>query len=228
MRGGGAGRGVGRAVALAALFVGGVAGAPAARAQVLADTTAAPPVAAPPPRPAPRDEWLGRDKALHAGGSFLLTLSGQYVLVSKGGLSEDGALPLSARRRALARALEGDGRREPRDRPALLVARPGRRRGRRAARGPCDRAVKGGAAVGSRPARVGYDTSCPYGRFGRGGRGTAAVTPKTPQRGVSTSAWTTGAGAGRNTSAPPTAPPSYSPSLLNLSRPAHPPAGRGG
>ena len=96
MRGGGAGRGVGRAVALAALFVGGVAGAPAARAQVLADTTAAPPRAAPPPRPAPRDEWLGRDKALHAGASFLLTLSGQYVLVSKGGLSEDGALPLSA------------------------------------------------------------------------------------------------------------------------------------
>ena len=79
---------------------------PAARAQVLADTTAAPPEAlaprtdgaAPPVAPAPRpaDAWLGRDKALHAGASFLLTLSGQYVLVSKGGLSEGRALPLSA------------------------------------------------------------------------------------------------------------------------------------
>ena len=74
----------------------GVVGAPAAGAQVLADTTAAPPVAAPPAPPRPADDWLGRDKALHAGASFLLTLSGQYVLVSKGGLSEDGALPLSA------------------------------------------------------------------------------------------------------------------------------------
>lgn len=50
-----------------------------------ADTTAAPP-----------DDWLGRDKALHAGGSFLLTLSGQYVLVEKAGLSNGRALPLSA------------------------------------------------------------------------------------------------------------------------------------
>ena len=95
---GGAGWQASRAVALAALLGGGLAiGAPAAGAQVLADTTAAPPAA--PPRPAPprpADEWLGRDKALHAGASFLLTLSGQYVLVSKGGLSEDDALPLSA------------------------------------------------------------------------------------------------------------------------------------
>lgn len=47
-------------------------------------------------RPPPPDLWLGRDKALHAGGSFLLTLSGQYVLVDKGGLSNGQALPLSA------------------------------------------------------------------------------------------------------------------------------------
>ena len=78
--------------------MGGVVGAPAAHAQVRADTTAAPHVAAPLPQAAPRpaDAWLGRDKALHAGASFLLTLSGQYVLVSKGGLSESDALPLSA------------------------------------------------------------------------------------------------------------------------------------
>ena len=76
----------------AALAVGGAAGA-----QVAVDTTgAAPPVAAPPPPPRPADDWLGRDKALHAGGSFLLTLSTQYVLVSKGDLSEGAALPLSA------------------------------------------------------------------------------------------------------------------------------------
>ena len=44
----------------------------------------------------PPDAWLGRDKALHAGASFLLTLSGQYVLTDKGGLSDGRALPLSA------------------------------------------------------------------------------------------------------------------------------------
>lgn len=45
---------------------------------------------------APPDEWLGRDKVLHAGGSFLLTLSSQYVLVDKGDLSNGRALPLAA------------------------------------------------------------------------------------------------------------------------------------
>ena len=83
-----------RALALAALVAGGVVGPPAA-AQVRVDT-AATAEAAPPPPPRPADDWLGRDKALHAGGSFLLTLSGQYVLVAKGGLSEGDALPLSA------------------------------------------------------------------------------------------------------------------------------------
>lgn len=42
------------------------------------------------------DPWLGRDKALHAGGSFLLTLSGQYVLTAKLSASEGTALPISA------------------------------------------------------------------------------------------------------------------------------------
>ena len=42
------------------------------------------------------DPWLGRDKALHAGGSFLLTLSGQYVLTAKFAASESTALPIAA------------------------------------------------------------------------------------------------------------------------------------
>ncbi|MEM1115981.1 MAG: hypothetical protein AAF845_05470 [Bacteroidota bacterium] len=45
---------------------------------------------------APPDAWLGRDKALHAGGSLLLTLSGQYLLVDKAGLSNAEALPVAA------------------------------------------------------------------------------------------------------------------------------------
>ena len=57
------------------------------------------------PLPAPRaadtlrrppDRWLGRDKALHAAGSFLLTLSAQYVLTAKGGADEGDALPFAA------------------------------------------------------------------------------------------------------------------------------------
>jgi uncharacterized protein YfiM (DUF2279 family) len=50
-----------------------------------ADTTTAPP-----------DAWLGRDKVLHAAGSFLMTLSAQYVLTSKGELTDGEAFPLSA------------------------------------------------------------------------------------------------------------------------------------
>ncbi len=42
------------------------------------------------------DPWLGRDKALHAAGSFLLTLSAQYVLTAKLGTGEGTALPLAA------------------------------------------------------------------------------------------------------------------------------------
>lgn len=42
------------------------------------------------------DPWLGRDKALHAGGSFLLTLSGQYVLTAKLSAGEGTALPIAA------------------------------------------------------------------------------------------------------------------------------------
>lgn len=44
----------------------------------------------------PADPWLGPDKALHAGGSFLMTLAGQYVLTDKGGLSDGQALPVAA------------------------------------------------------------------------------------------------------------------------------------
>jgi uncharacterized protein YfiM (DUF2279 family) len=44
----------------------------------------------------PADPWLGPDKALHAGGSFLMTLSGQYLLTDKTGLSNGEALPLAA------------------------------------------------------------------------------------------------------------------------------------
>jgi len=44
----------------------------------------------------PSDHWLGRDKALHAAGSFLLTLSAQYVLTAKGGADEADALPFAA------------------------------------------------------------------------------------------------------------------------------------
>src|SRR5690606_13864955 len=53
-------------------------------------------VAARPDTTGPPDAWLGYDKALHAGGSFLLTLSGQYVLVDKAGLSNGRARPGSA------------------------------------------------------------------------------------------------------------------------------------
>ena len=58
-----------------------------------------------PPQPAPfgqhrarylaRDRWWAVDKAKHAAASFLLTLSSQYVLTEKKGLSEGAALPLS-------------------------------------------------------------------------------------------------------------------------------------
>jgi uncharacterized protein YfiM (DUF2279 family) len=47
------------------------------------------------PRALP-DDWLGRDKALHFGVSFLLTLAGQYVFERKAGVEESDALPLSA------------------------------------------------------------------------------------------------------------------------------------
>ena len=44
----------------------------------------------------PEDAWLGRDKALHFGASFVLTLAGQYVFTDKADLSNGAALPLSA------------------------------------------------------------------------------------------------------------------------------------
>ncbi len=42
------------------------------------------------------DDWIARDKALHLGASFLLTLSSQYVLTDKTGLSDARALPVAA------------------------------------------------------------------------------------------------------------------------------------
>jgi uncharacterized protein YfiM (DUF2279 family) len=42
------------------------------------------------------DPWLGRDKLLHLVFSGLWTVSGQYTLVNKAGLSERQALPVSA------------------------------------------------------------------------------------------------------------------------------------
>lgn len=48
-----------------------------------------------PGRPPPRDRWIAMDKAKHLGGSALLTLSAQYVLVVKSGWTRDDALPLS-------------------------------------------------------------------------------------------------------------------------------------
>jgi len=44
----------------------------------------------------PPDLWIARDKAMHASASFLLTLSGQYVLTDKAGLTNGQALPVSA------------------------------------------------------------------------------------------------------------------------------------
>ncbi|MGB3542745.1 hypothetical protein [Rubrivirga sp.] len=52
-------------------------------------------LAAAPSRP-DGDEWIARDKALHLGGSFLLTLSGQYLLTDKTSLEDGDALPIAA------------------------------------------------------------------------------------------------------------------------------------
>lgn len=62
-----------------------------------ADTSAASPLVDPcaSNKVACGDPWLGPDKALHLGASFLGTVSTQYVLTSKGDMSEDGALPIS-------------------------------------------------------------------------------------------------------------------------------------
>ncbi len=42
------------------------------------------------------DPWFGRDKVLHAAGSFLLTLSAQYVLTAKLNTDENTAIPIAA------------------------------------------------------------------------------------------------------------------------------------
>lgn len=47
------------------------------------------------PDPLP-DEWIARDKAMHFGASFLMTLAGQYVLTDKGTMTNGEALPVAA------------------------------------------------------------------------------------------------------------------------------------
>jgi uncharacterized protein YfiM (DUF2279 family) len=42
------------------------------------------------------EPWLARDKAIHAGGSFLFVLAAQYVLTDKAGVSDGAALPVAA------------------------------------------------------------------------------------------------------------------------------------
>ena len=81
-------------------------------AVVLASVVQAQPVASPsldvalegnPPAAASRpdttalpDAWIARDKAMHAGASFLMTLSAQYLLTDKAALSEARAWPVAA------------------------------------------------------------------------------------------------------------------------------------
>jgi uncharacterized protein YfiM (DUF2279 family) len=45
---------------------------------------------------APNDPWFGPDKILHFGASFLLTVSGQYMVETKMGLPEQRAWPVAA------------------------------------------------------------------------------------------------------------------------------------
>lgn len=54
------------------------------------------PTSAPPDSARSPEPWLARDKAIHAGGSFLFVLAAQYVLTDKAGVSDRAALPLSA------------------------------------------------------------------------------------------------------------------------------------
>ena len=54
-----------------------------------------PPSAPPDPALSP-EPWIARDKAIHAGGSFLFVLAAQYVLTDKAGLSDGAALPVAA------------------------------------------------------------------------------------------------------------------------------------
>jgi uncharacterized protein YfiM (DUF2279 family) len=62
------------------------------------------------------DEWLARDKAMHLGASFLLTLAGQYVLTDKGTLTNGEALPVAAGSAlAIGLAKEVMDSRRPRD-----------------------------------------------------------------------------------------------------------------
>lgn len=66
---------------------------PATLGYALAGHPALPPADRPAPPPVP---WYRRDEVLHGGGSFLITLSSQYVLTDKGGLTNGRALPFAA------------------------------------------------------------------------------------------------------------------------------------
>jgi uncharacterized protein YfiM (DUF2279 family) len=68
-------------------------------APVLASPARTPLAQDPTPVRAPaaaQDRWIAMDKAKHLGGSTLLTLSAQYVLVTKANWSDRDALPVSA------------------------------------------------------------------------------------------------------------------------------------
>ena len=87
-----------RPAALAVLVASAAAAQPVpatAYQAVRLDTAQVAPRAGAQPEPLP-DEWIARDKAMHAGASFLLTLSAQYVLTDKGALSDGHALPWAA------------------------------------------------------------------------------------------------------------------------------------
>lgn len=46
--------------------------------------------------PPPRDPWLGRDKALHAGASFGLAVGAHLALTEGAGMDHEAAVPLAA------------------------------------------------------------------------------------------------------------------------------------
>ena len=86
--------GLARATALATVFA--LATAASASAQPVREGAPRDTAAAAAPDPIDVDRWLGRDKRLHAGASFALTLGGQLALTEGSGLAADRALPLAA------------------------------------------------------------------------------------------------------------------------------------
>ena len=84
-----------RVALLAVLFATSAAGQPVYQS-VRLEGLPPPAVVDRPEAAPPGDAWIARDKAMHLGASFLLTLSGQYVLTDKSGLSGGRALPVAA------------------------------------------------------------------------------------------------------------------------------------